>query len=489
VKWRYRVRLCSSSLAASSLVASLVLVGPALAEDSDIDRIPQSTPSPPVETAASDPDTQLYLQDDLELAARKSDLAVPIPPPLPARWEERLFFDARIKRTLTDDLDFIYGGRFNLRAEEGLAVPDHEDVRNDLREAYLAWSNGGTIFADLGRINLKSGVALGFNPTDFFKTRAVVEPLSADPSALREDRLGTLMAMGEEIWTGGSLTIAFAPKLYGRTAIYGNTIIFTAEGDLWQVSTEGGVARRLTTHPGEEKNAAFSPDGKTIAFSADYEGPTEVYTMPAAGGLPSRRTFEGGEATVVGWTPDGKILYTTRRYSTLPDSQLATIDAQNHVTLIPLSQAAQGSYDARGMTLYFTRMPFQGSYAKRYQGGTAQKIWKYTGGAEAVSLTNDFAGTSKDAMWWNGRIYFLSDRDGTMNLWSMDENGRNLRQHTRHAGWDAKTASMARCRCCSLLGRADCSRGSFKSNWPARYANAPRSVSDQCSFAACFFQE
>jgi tricorn protease len=239
---------------------------------------------------------------------------------------------------------------------------------------------------------------------------------------------------------------------YRFPAIYGNTIIFTAEGDLWQVSTEGGVARRLTTHPGEEKNAAFSPDGKTIAFSADYEGPTEVYTMPAAGGLPSRRTFEGGEATVVGWTPDGKILYTTRRYSTLPDSQLATIDAQNHVTLIPLSQAAQGSYDARGMTLYFTRMPFQGSYAKRYQGGTAQKIWKYTGGAEAVSLTNDFAGTSKDAMWWNGRIYFLSDRDGTMNLWSMDENGRNLRQHTRHAGWDAKTASMAQGRVVYQLG-------------------------------------
>src|SRR5215469_17544476 len=84
---------------------------------------------------------------------------------------------------------------------------------------------------------------------------------------------------------------------YRFPTIYGNTIIFTAEGDLWQVSTEGGVARRLTTHPGEEKNAAFSPDGKTIAFSADYEGPTEVYTMPAGGGLPSRRTFDGGNAT------------------------------------------------------------------------------------------------------------------------------------------------------------------------------------------------
>ena len=101
---------------------------------------------------------------------------------------------------------------------------------------------------------------------------------------------------------------------YRFPAIYGPRVVFTSEGDLWEVPTEGGTARRLTTHPGEETHAAFSPDGKTIAFSANYEGPTEVYTMPASGGLPTRRTFEGS-ATVVGWTPDGKILYATRRYS------------------------------------------------------------------------------------------------------------------------------------------------------------------------------
>lgn len=239
---------------------------------------------------------------------------------------------------------------------------------------------------------------------------------------------------------------------YRYPAIYGDTIVFTAEGDLWQVNAAGGLARRLTTHPGEEKFAAFSPDGKTLAFSADYEGPTEVYTMPAAGGLPARRTFEGGSATVVSWTPDGKIIYATRRYSTLPNTQLAVIDAQNGISLIPLSQAAQGSYDSRGTSLYFTRLPFQGSYAKRYQGGTAQKLWKYTPGAEAIGLTTDFAGTSKDAMWWNRRVYFLSDRDGTMNIWSMDENGKNLRQHTHHAGWDAKSASLGQGRIVYQLG-------------------------------------
>ena len=101
---------------------------------------------------------------------------------------------------------------------------------------------------------------------------------------------------------------------YRFPAIHGNTIVFTSEGDLWEVGTEGGVARRLTTHPSEETRPAFSPDGKTIAFSASYEGPTEVYTMSAEGGLPVRRTFDGGGASVVGWTPDGKIMYATGRY-------------------------------------------------------------------------------------------------------------------------------------------------------------------------------
>src|SRR5579864_2298123 len=223
-------------------------------------------------------------------------------------------------------------------------------------------------------------------------------------------------------------------------SIHGDQILFTAEGDLWQVGIQGGVARRLTTHPGEETRAVFSPDGKTIAFSANYEGPTEVYTMPASGGLPARRTFEGGAALVAGWTPDGKVFYTTRRFATLPDTQLATIDAQNRIELVPLSQASQGSFD--GATLYFTRQQFQGSHAKRYQGGTAQKLWKVAEDHEAIPLTADYAGTSKDAMWWNHRVYFLSDRDGTMNLWSMDENGKNLKQHTHHQGWDAQTPSL-----------------------------------------------
>jgi tricorn protease len=239
---------------------------------------------------------------------------------------------------------------------------------------------------------------------------------------------------------------------YRFPAIYGTTVVFTSEGDLWQVGTEGGIARRLTSHPGEETRARFSPDGQTLAYSANYEGPTEVYTMPASGGLPARRTFEGGQTAVAGWTADGKVLYRTSHFSTLPDAQLATIDADNRIERIPLSQAAQGVYDAQGKSLFFTRLPFQGSQAKRYKGGSVESLWKYVPGQEAIALTADYTGTSRDPMWWNGRVYFATDRDGTLNVWSMDENGKNLRQHTRHQGWDVNTPALSQGRIVYQLG-------------------------------------
>ncbi len=251
------------------------------------------------------------------------------------------------------------------------------------------------------------------------------------------------------------LPLCFAQQnrgYYRFPAIHGNVIAFTSEGDLWESTIEGGIARRLTTHPGEESHSAFSPDGQTIAYSANYVGPTEVYTIPAAGGLPTRRTFEGGNARVVGWTPGGKVLYMTGRYSKLPGAQLATIDSGNRIELIPLSEAAQGAYDSQERTLFFTRFDFQGSQAKRYQGGTAQNIWRFTPGTEAIPLTADYPGTSKNALWWNNRVYFASDRDGTMNLWSMDQNGRNLKQHTHHEGWDIQSPALSEGRIVYQLG-------------------------------------
>lgn len=241
------------------------------------------------------------------------------------------------------------------------------------------------------------------------------------------------------------------PRGYYRfPTLHQDTVVFTAEGDLWSVSVEGGIARRLTTHHGVESNAAISPTGDRIAFSAEYEGPQEVYSMPIRGGRPTRHTYEGDATGVVGWTPDGKILYRTRHYSTLPNVQLAALDlTTGEGGLLPLSQASDGCFSADGQTLFFTRLAFQGSHTKRYKGGTAQNIWKFALGAcksdptvEAIALTSDYAGTSKNPMWWQGRIYFASDRDGTMNLWSMDADGTNLQQHTFHKGWDVQSPAL-----------------------------------------------
>jgi tricorn protease len=220
------------------------------------------------------------------------------------------------------------------------------------------------------------------------------------------------------------------------------------------VGIGGGTARRLTSNLGEESRAAISPDGTLIAFTAEYEGPAEVYTMPIEGGLPVRRTFEGDRALVTGWTPDGRILYATRSYSTLPDTQLATIDPRTGERgIIPLSQASDGSYDPSSGALFFTRQAFQGSHTKRYRGGTAQNIWVFAkGGGEARPLTSDFAGTSKTPMCWGGRVYFASDRDGAMNLWSMKEDGGDLEQHTFHRGWDVQSPSLSEGRIAYQLG-------------------------------------
>jgi len=241
---------------------------------------------------------------------------------------------------------------------------------------------------------------------------------------------------------------------YRFPAIHNDTLVFTAEGDLWQVGIDGGTAQRLTTHPSEESRPALSPDGRTVAFSAAYEGPTEVYTLPLDGGVPSRQTYDGAAALVVGWTPAGEILYATRRYSTLPNTQLARVTPGSGApALIPLAQASDGAYDADGRSLFFTRLAFQGSYTKRYQGGTAQNIWRYAGGdAEAVPLTVDYKGTSKSPMPWKGRVYFLSDRDGHMNLWSMAAAGGDVRQHTKHDGLDAQWPSLSNGRIVYQLG-------------------------------------
>ncbi len=226
--------------------------------------------------------------------------------------------------------------------------------------------------------------------------------------------------------------------------LHGSTVVFAAEGDLWKVPVSGGVAQRLTTHPGEERFPRVSPDGSTLAFSAQYEGPTEVYTMPFAGGLPVRRTYEGEASITTTWTPDGRLVYTTTHFATLPQNQLVALDLQENTReRIPLYTATEGAFDETGQHLFFVRPAFHNNVTKRYTGGTARDVWRFSeGAAEAVELTGDFDGESHSPMVWQNRVYFVTDRDGTMNLWSMTEDGSDLQQHTDHSGWDVKNPSL-----------------------------------------------
>ena len=232
---------------------------------------------------------------------------------------------------------------------------------------------------------------------------------------------------------------------YRFPTLHGDRIIFTAEGDLWSVSINGGQAQRMTTHLGDETHARISPDGKTVAFTASYEGPREIYTMPIEGGLPSRWSYEVEPSVCTTWTPKGELVYTTSHFSTLPDLQLVALHPKTlKLRRLPLSEAAEASFDDSGKTVFFVKPTFHGNVTKRYTGGTARKIWRYTEGeAEAVRLSEGHRGECHHPMWWNDRVYFISDRDGTMNLWSMSDSGSDLKQHTRHTDFDVRQASIS----------------------------------------------
>jgi tricorn protease len=245
-----------------------------------------------------------------------------------------------------------------------------------------------------------------------------------------------------------SVAAAAQPGYYRLPTVHRDTIVFVAEGDLWSVPLTGGRATRLTAHPASESRPAISPDGKFVAFAGAYDGPADVYVMPIDGGRPRRLTFDAARISHIGWTPDGKVLVGTNVHAGLPAQQLVTLDFSSSSTgvirsRVPLSQAADGSYTPDGKTLFFTRMAFQGSHTKRYKGGTAEQLWSFRDGdAEAKPLTTDYAGTSKAPMVWKGRVYFVSDRDGTMNLWSIAANGTDPKQHTKHKGFDLASPAL-----------------------------------------------
>ncbi|MES2070543.1 MAG: S41 family peptidase [Pseudomonadota bacterium] len=247
----------------------------------------------------------------------------------------------------------------------------------------------------------------------------------------------------------GAVAPAFAGDAYYRfPAMRADTVVFTAEGDLWKVGANGGQAQRLTTHPAAETNAAISRDGKWLAFSASYEGAQEAYVMPLAGGLPKRLTFENGAVSVLDWSAQGEVLVSTQN-STGPSAHRIIAAVNPHSMLrrvFPVADANEATLDDSGKTLYFTRygLHMTNDNVRHYRGGAYAQLWRYElqGQAEAQPLFAGDSANNKRPMWWNNRLYFVSDRDGADNLWSMNPDGSDRQALTSHQEWDVRNAAM-----------------------------------------------
>jgi len=252
----------------------------------------------------------------------------------------------------------------------------------------------------------------------------------------------------------GLPTLAATQGFYRQPTLQGQQLLFVAEGDLWKVAADGGTAQRLTTHPGYETQPAISPDGQWLAFIGQYDGVAgsssgDVYVMPMAGGVPKRLSWDGFGLKVWGFAVSGEVLYTGPTQSGAPGSQLYAVDPKTAKRrMLPVAQASDGALSADGKTLYFTRMGLRSDNARQYRGGAIARLWTLglSGTAEARPLVAEGANDRRPMPYVDAkgqaRIAFLSDRDGTVNVWSVDAQGEDLRQHSRNSGWDIRHASI-----------------------------------------------
>ncbi len=238
-----------------------------------------------------------------------------------------------------------------------------------------------------------------------------------------------------------------APLLATNPTVSRTHIAFVYAGDLWTVPRGGGEATRLTTGVGTETIPHFSPDGRTLAFTAEYDGNLDVYTVPAAGGVPRRLTYHPGPDIVRGWTPDGKrILFASSRNSeNARFTRLFTMAADGvFPEALPVPMGAEGALSPDGARLAYVPIPRAFNIWKRYRGGQATPIWiarLADSMIERVPRTdsNDF-----NPMWTPGdpgRVFFLSDRDGPITLYAYDVATKNVSRLVQNGGLDIKSAS------------------------------------------------
>lgn len=236
---------------------------------------------------------------------------------------------------------------------------------------------------------------------------------------------------------------------YRYPALHGDTVVFTAEGDLWSVPVSGGTARRLTTHPAEESQAAISPDGRTLAFVAGYDGGSDVYAMPLGGGLPKRLSSDGGRVWLQGFSPDGEVIYTTENVSGPSLHRvLRLVDpVRGGGRELPLADANEAGIDPATGTLWFTRfgLAVTGDNARGYRGGAISQLWRWPLDSrdEAQRVAGDREANLSRPMPWQGRLYLISDAEGdAANLWSMAPDGSDARPLTAHRDFEVRNARL-----------------------------------------------
>lgn len=247
---------------------------------------------------------------------------------------------------------------------------------------------------------------------------------------------------------GSASHVAAEDGFYQYPTASSDVLIFASEGDLWRSARDGGTAVRLTNHEAEERNARISPDGAMVAFNASYDSADDIYVMPVAGGAPRRLTYEGGGVTTVGWTPDGKIVFSARLRGGGQGEVLYTISANGGTAeAIPLWRANDVTFGSNPGTLFFSR---RGLYARArdnavlYRGGGMAQLWRWDRGSkdEATQLLADFGSPIRMPMAHDGRIYFISDKSGADAIWSVAEDGSDVRQHSQEFAFPVLQASL-----------------------------------------------
>lgn len=236
-------------------------------------------------------------------------------------------------------------------------------------------------------------------------------------------------------------------RLMRMPDVQGDRIAFVYAGDLWTVARSGGVAQRLTTHEGAELFPKFSPDGRSLAFTGEYDGNTDVFTVPVAGGEPVRLTWHPGADMVTEWYPDGRsILVRSMRASAMTRfTRFFKVPAGGGFEEpLALPTAGYASLSADANLIAFVSPSYDGRTWKRYRGGNAPDIRVYDFAKNtSENVTKDWDGPDEWPMFHGRTVYYCSDRGGrTANVWAYDLDRRTHRQVTTFTDYDVKWPSV-----------------------------------------------